>query len=266
VSLWKFCFDESYKGGHGLFVSAGVMATIEQWDAFHERWRVELARKPGIPYFHRSEAEQPGNPKSVFYGWPRQSILNKLEALEAVLSETLPWRTVAAFWQHEFKAVMQRTGVPRPYDDKYLFGYFASLEAAAVHMRSLEGPQKKPLLIFDRWTDTARETRALQIHAGLHACRPEHGDIYEIARWLPRSSTFVDDEDGDVGLQAADLVAWRYRHDLMEAIRTGSEFQIGPVHGDDAWLVTQSPAQIETWAKIMKGIAEAVQEALRARP
>jgi uncharacterized protein DUF3800 len=223
VAIWKVCSDESKDpGNEGWFVAAGVMATMGQWRSFKPRWRAALKADRRISSFHMSDSSprRRKDPDSVFYGFTRKQVGRKIAALTRVLIDTTDVRITAQFRLEDFRHVMFRTGLDDDYRcDPYLLGFAQLFRLAAEYMNKMARPQKKPILVFDHWSDTQREARAQEIYDVIRSAGPGDGLAYTLAQWLPSQPLFRDDVKEDIGLQAADLVAWHVRYNLKRAMR-----------------------------------------------
>jgi hypothetical protein len=212
VTLWRFCFDESEPGNNrrGWFVYTGVHGTTAQWRSFRREWRIACRANPGIPSFHMSDVSSlRARGQGVFARWTEDAVEAKLNALSRVLMERLEWRTGLSFRLENFWEVMRDDAVPKPYQDEYLFGFFGCLMLTVEHMQTYSGSDLPPELAFRRWTDRKRQARAEEMYHYLRESKQEYKRDY--GRWLPEKPLFLD-SGSDVGLEAADLIAWNYRN------------------------------------------------------
>lgn len=219
VSVFKVCIDESGDPlKNKFYVVAGGIGTLSSWRKFYPLWRKRLAEEPAIPHFHMSSAYQPNDKKGIFYGWKQPVIDKKVARMAPVTGKCAIVPVVAMLELDSFRDVMRRTVLPEGWDDPYFMAFAGVLVIIADHMSAMRGKQKKPLIVFDSLTDKEKERRARSIFDELKNSPRSELAYKRVGRWLG-SLEFLDDKEEEIGLQAADLIAWQYRTAAWEATK-----------------------------------------------
>ncbi len=256
--MWRACFDESYDP-NGWFVVAGLAATRSTWRTFKTKWSAELAREPSIPHFSVKSTHQLQVPGSPFYGWTATATRSKAASLYRLISEIDAKRLVAMFRLRDFRAVMNRSSLDDRLQDPYLLGYIGALILACKFTATLARPVRPTEVELDKWTDKKRQNRAQRLLDYLNGGTPRLGSqLPDECKWLPSRADFLDDHGGnepELGLQAADAVAWHYR-DALKKHEAKAQWTNKRLMGREAiGITTWNHKVIDQWKWVLKEYA-----------
>lgn len=170
-----------------LFVVAGYLSDLASWTRLQREWTICLSRDPAIPYFHATEmSNKYGN------AWTDEQRARRFQEFGEVAKRHVQCGISCAINIPDFKEL----GARPPWDSPYYTAYYWALNAAVeARQRYPYPPAWRMDIILDE--NARHQDRALSVF------RPWASANDEIAR--------LDHEDDRVvmGLQAADLLAWR---------------------------------------------------------
>ena len=87
--LQAFIDDTGSNSQSRMFILAGFVATVPQWETFSDDWQRVLDNYPKIEYYNNNEAY---GLKGQFAGWTAQQRDNKVVELARVISAVIPER------------------------------------------------------------------------------------------------------------------------------------------------------------------------------
>ncbi len=242
---------------------AGVVASRRQWKSLYSAWRKSLKHGKPIRYFKMyGSASKTGE----FLGWKRAEITRKVEQLTAVLRENASDHVALVIPMLPFRHVMKRSSLPDEYQDPYLLCFLESLRAVNTKMESLGGPQRKPLLIYDNQKKFIKK-HCRDLFMRIHAEPPDH-PMQVLGRWLRKEPEFKDDQKEEIGIQAADLVAWHYRTLPWESRFKKHRRRRFVTQIEGLPLIAKCPdyKEIEEWRWTLHRFLRAVEEENRQEP
>lgn len=193
-----YFIDDSGQSDPPVFVLGGIGLETHRLEAFETDWRAILASPPAIPQFKMKDANRR---EGGFNGVSPEARDVKLNALADVIHRH-GGATVSVCVHHDdfarhFSGRMMDT-LDRPYQllHHLMIAHVFNLERS----RGNAGPAE---FIFDRQQGEERSVHAVfaAMDEGLHP------DIRAFLKGPPR---FADDRD-EMGLQAADMIAWHVR-------------------------------------------------------
>src|SRR5438445_472037 len=116
-------FDDSGKGQLPVFVLAGYLARVGEWEAFSKSWQKILNREPRLQYIRAYEAF---GLRNQFKEWSENERNNRL--LEFVpLIKSYSDKGIAIVIDHEHFAKIIKTAPAEPFKSPYNFAYHAAL-------------------------------------------------------------------------------------------------------------------------------------------
>jgi hypothetical protein len=217
VARLKACFDESGDsfGGH-YYSMAGLIGTLRQWRSFYPRWRKALLEKPSIAYFKMSEAARGGRKQEKwkpgqFDGWTRHDINKKVERLTDVVRKSGMAFMAIVIPMRSFRYEIRLLSGDKDYEDPYITCFFQSLRVVAGFMENLESPQAKPMLVYDTMQKRSILRVCRDLFEDIRSAEPDDAMFYPVGKWMPSDYSYADDKKQELGLQAADLIAWHAR-------------------------------------------------------
>ena len=207
-------FDESVSDiGTKDYVIAGYVQSAEVWEKFSDEWATVLEASPSLRSFHMSEAwsalRTTGALRETnsFFGWKKEEIQAKLDALTAIIRKYSPWSIECRLSYSDFETHIEKVA---PYDlrSPWLWCYFGIIQKLAeLHLTM--GLSDKVEFVFDERDDDVRT--ALFFYQGFTEFQtPSQRAL------LSGSPQFKKDEDV-VPLQAADILVWTLRRDGSDA-------------------------------------------------
>jgi hypothetical protein len=203
MGVYRISWDES--GGvdqPGNYVLAGISVNIDAWRSMNAEWRKVLNQKPRIPYFKMSEAMRTGDPESVFFSWTKKQVNAKVRRLRDAIKRSSHHVILSSFSIDDFNKAKEKSALNEKYKDPYLVAFAGSLLLVNDSMSRSRDRHMKPVLVYDSMDHMIRK-RATTIYDGIASTA--------YGTWLPTAATY-DDDKLDMGLQAADLLAWIYRN------------------------------------------------------
>jgi hypothetical protein len=228
------------------------MATVENCAAFKKDWTIALHEPPYIEYFKRGENY---HGDGQFEGWAEPARIAKLHRMIAVferygealieLSSSISWET--------YNAVIADTVVEQVFPNPYFFCFNGLISLAVEHVRrfTAEGIPSTIEFVFDQ--QTAQEAEAYKQYEGTYSQFPE------LAEFMA-GCDFRDDKKTP-GLQAADLVAWQIRRDI---VRPPEDNGMMRPEFEELRKLYKQPAQARVWRA--SGLAQFVANMEERRP
>jgi hypothetical protein len=254
----KAFFDDS--GSHGgprgskVCVVAGPVARVKRWHGFYKAWQRALHASPSIGYFKMNEAVTLKGEFSAANGWTEDMVHRKVQVLTQALVLSVDAHLVAAVNMSNYDAIV-RGKTPDGWDYPYLPCFYHALGTACEHMERA-CPDGRLVVVFDRQREC--EPQALSF---FNTLKDAPASVNKSIRYLYNKHlgtiAFADDED-EVALQAADLIAWHYRVEASNEWsneKTGEVFnKIGslPVIGS-VWGETPLQAWVDGLPKFASG-------------
>lgn len=199
----RFFIDDSGKNDPPVFVLGGVAMPVEQVAAFEAAWSAELAREPAIPTFKMKEAHRRSG---AFKGMTVAERDAKLARLASIVREHAV-ATLSVIVRHDdyhrvFTGKMMRW-MDRPYQMMFHLAI-----ATAYKLCNDQGLGERASFVFDR---------QIEHEKALHESFPARARGMEpaLAEFLDGEPRHADDKV-ELGLQAADMIAWHVRRSWRE--------------------------------------------------
>lgn len=197
--------------GRRYLIVAGYLTDRESWSRFGRDWRPFLASY-GLEFFHatdvsnrfRDEKNLKALKDKASAPWDEAKRDRCFADAGRIVKRHVDCGVSCAIDRDQFAGLVSRDQVPEPWSDPYFTAYFWALHAAVeVRQRYCFPSTWKMDVIFD-------EHKQHQVNA-LRAFRPGFEAIDETGR--------LDHEDARaaLGLQAADVLAWRHQLRLRQA-------------------------------------------------
>jgi len=194
----RFYIDDSGKNDPPVFVLGGVALDVGRLEEFEAAWRSALANPPAIPFFKMKDANAR---QGVFKGMSSADRDAKVAALGEVL-RSYAVASISVVVRHDQYRRTYKGRLMRWMDEPYQM-LFHLIIATAYKLVSEKDLGSTAEFVFDRQLN---EERALK--ESLATFR--QGLVKELASFLTADPRHADDKD-EVGLQAADMVAWHVR-------------------------------------------------------
>ncbi len=222
----KAFFDDS--GSHSgpkaskVCIVAGPVARVKRWRGFYKAWHRALRASPSIEYFKMNEAVTLKGEFSSAKGWTEEAVQKKVKVLAQVLALSVDAHLVAAVNMGSYDAIV-RGNTPPGWDFPYLPCFYHALGVACEYMER-DRLGERLVVVFDHQRE----------------CEPQALSFFNTLKDAPHSVTrsirypynkhlgtiaFADDDD-EIALQAADLIAWHYR---VEASNEWSNDRTGEI-------------------------------------
>lgn len=194
----RFYIDDSGKNDPPVFVLGGVALDVGRLEEFEAAWRSALANPPAIPFFKMKDANAR---QGVFKGMSPADRDAKVAALGEVL-RIYAVASISVVVRHDQYRRTYKGRLMRWMDEPYqmLFHLIIATAYKLVIEKDLGSTAE---FVFDRQLN---EERTLE--ESLATFR--QGLVEELASFLAADPRHADDKD-EVGLQAADMVAWHVR-------------------------------------------------------
>lgn len=226
--------DDSGRGQEPVFVLAGYMGRVRNWEAFTHRWRGILNQKPRIECLKGKEA---ATLSGEFSGWSAtQRDKRVLQLVRAIHQYSLACVRVVV--PHEgFKRTL-RDGKIAPgarwyFKHPYFLAFDAVFAGVLKYVRGLPSVEKVEF-IFDHGVVDRRSLEPA--YAQLLRALGEDATLIE------REPLFRDDKTFPP-LQAADLLAWHVRRDYNE--RSKGRIFRSPIWDALVWTSQTGEIRIE---------------------
>ena len=108
--LQAFVDDTGSDPHSRMFILAGFVATVPQWQTFRNEWQRVLDTPPTIAYYKNNQAYGLKGEFSGEKGWTIQKRDDKIAALVRVISSFVPQRFYVAVKNHDYKTYIM--GIP----------------------------------------------------------------------------------------------------------------------------------------------------------
>lgn len=200
----RFYIDDSGKNDSPAFVLGGVALDVGRLEEFEAAWRSVLANPPAIPFFKMKDANAR---QGAFKGMSPADRDAKVAALGEVL-RIYAVASISVVVRHDQYRRTYKGRLMRWMDEPYqmLFHLIIATAYKLVIEKDLGSTAE---FVFDRQLS---EERALK--ESLATFR--QGLVKELASFLAADPCHADDKD-EVGLQAADMVAWHMRRSWRDS-------------------------------------------------
>jgi len=194
----RFFIDDSGKNDPPVFVLGGAAFDMVKLRDFEADWRTVLASPPAIRFFKMKEANAR---RGAFKGMTADARDAKVAALGAVL-RTHAVATISVIVKHDDYRKVYEGQMMRSMDRPYQM-MFHLVMATAYKLCREQSLADTAEFVFDR---------QLEHEAALRESFPalKRDMVAEMTDFLAADPRHADDKD-EVGLQAADMVAWHVR-------------------------------------------------------
>ena len=218
--LIAFIDDSAAQTGDKRLVLAGYLSRDDIWFAFEQAWSAELARAPALSHLHMVEA---ANFRGPFKNWTSEERDRKMLALAGIIRDfnLFSFECSLSLVEHqELFAAVAPYGLAKPFST-------CAHGAASILARYVRdfGSREPIHFVFD--TQQGSDLDLITLWDWIRRSSPRRW-----RRLLGPAPRFADDRD-EVGLQAADMLAWHRRR----AIEAGDE----PVFNEVTELLLSRP-------------------------
>lgn len=196
---------------------AGLVAPVDEWAAFSNKWDAVLKASPSIPYFKMSDAFAL---TKEFEGFTAEERDAKVDALADVILDTKVTYGVAMAMVNVDYIRIAQGATDSHLNDPFYF-LFASVVSACLLHQYHEGIKEKVEFIFDASNKPTKEVEALfrqTLFTG-----PEKIKALNL---VDKSPTFGDEKQ-TLPLQAADLLAGQIRSYQERGVETAVIKKLG---------------------------------------
>jgi len=240
LQIW---FDDSGKGHGPVFVLAGYLATVEDWCAFSNDWKVLLHQEPK-PLDYLKGYEAFGFNKQ-FMGWNEIDRDNRLMAFLPII-ERYSGKGLAIVIPHDlFDKILRQTF--QPFKNPYMFAYALSFSVMLHYAHG--NPAREPIeLIFDE--DVIKRRQAEKAYKEIFKVYPP--DVTDL---LGRKEPRFENDKQFNPLQASDLLAYcvrvRYESDpRLDSVKRSPVYEslaggIAKPYPDDLYAIGDHTILVE---------------------
>jgi hypothetical protein len=195
--------DDSGRGVDPVFVLAGYVGRVRNWEEFSDRWQKALKQPPAIEYLKATEAIWL---QGQFRGWKPQDRDTKVLKLIALIQKHSMYAVDLAVAAGPFRTIFGRA--KRPFNKPHAIA-FPHLVTWMLGTAAKRAQREKVRLVFDRGV-LEREAEITEAYVAMMKHLPP-----ALTSLLDQRPSFEDDKE--VGpLQAADLWAWHVRRQYNE--------------------------------------------------
>jgi len=130
--------DDSGSGGMSqrFFTLAGFLSDYESWGKFADEWKAVLDEPPTIPYFKMNNFYRPEARNSVFKGWDRSAIDEKLKRLISVIRYNVMMRISSKVSLEDYERYVKGRIDDPTVDDPYFFCFYQIIYSVAIHQKT----------------------------------------------------------------------------------------------------------------------------------
>jgi len=209
----RYFGDDSGSHRQGALVISGYLATEENWARFSRDWISALHQTPEVEFFHMGPNYH--GDKRPFKGWTDDDRLLKRSQMLSVLEaygEGIVELSSSLLWEDYESSITQ--AVREVFPDPYFFCFHGVVTLVKewlektneeVHVSyTFDREAAKETRLFDQFFLTERQYPALKPFLG--------GLCFEDDEYLP-------------GLQAADIIAWLFRRDIVKPIEDAGQMR-----------------------------------------
>lgn len=201
----RFFIDDSGKNDPPVFVLGGAVFDVARLTAFEDSWNAALAASPSIPFLKMKDANAR---KGAFKGMSNEDRDAKLEALGSALADHAV-STISITVRHDDYERIYGGRMMRWMDRPYQM-MFHLMIATGFMLAQGQEPGTSGEFVFDR---------QLEHEEALREAFPALRSMLEpsISDFMRTDPRHADDRD-EVGLQAADMVAWHVRRTWRDGV------------------------------------------------
>jgi len=217
--------DDSGRGVDPVFVLAGYVGRVRNWEDFSDCWQKALKERPAIRYLKATEAIWL---QGEFRGWKPEDRDTKVLKLIALIRKHSMYAVDLAVSLRPFRTIFG--SAKRPFNKPHAIAY--------THLvtwmlgRAAERTQREKLrLVFDQGV-LAHEAEITEAYVAMMKHLPP-----SLTSLLDKRPSFEDDKEVSP-LQAADLWAWHVRRQYNE-MAEGRDMWTSPIWS----ALTEVPTQ-----------------------
>lgn len=202
VPIQVFVDESGGRGTTKVLSMVGLLAELESWAEFSERWSECLAQSPAIPIFKMREAS---GRTGWFRGWSDDAREKKLRSLARIINDHVECALWTVTHLDAFDVIFRREDQPKPMDDPYFWAYHTMCMAVA-HELVDQGQRQRCEMIFDEQVISGLRAKRLYPFVRM-VMEQEQPDAAAV---MPVEPMFKTDDEF-LPLQAADMFAWSIR-------------------------------------------------------
>jgi hypothetical protein len=214
------CFDDSGNTEAPVFVLAGFVARLRQWQVYSREWERILNVAPKVPFLSTNEAFQQ---RGCFAGWSKGAVEDRLLKLVQVIQNRVDGGVIFTLDHDGYKAVMAKvdelTLTPerrkvRMLKNPFYVGFHVVVLTMLAKHQAIQ-TQERLEILFDEGIDRHNrlENGYRDLVRGIARQHPSHINL------LVNKEAEFRDEKMFLPLQAADLLAWNIRRERYEKSR-----------------------------------------------
>ena len=197
--------DESGRGVEPVFVLAGYIGRVRNWESFSVEWQKLLSKSPKLTFLHMNEAQ---GLKDAFRGWTTIQRDKRLMEMAKLINRYAMLAMDLTIDISAFNRILKRPKIL--FKNPYAVA-FAHIPTWVLASGSQRKTIEKIELIFDRGV-LSRDDAIRDSYIGMMTHLPPN--LTALLHGRPR---FEDDKEV-LPLQAADLWAWHVRRQHFEAM------------------------------------------------
>jgi hypothetical protein len=206
--LRAYIDDSRQDDAPGMYVLAGYIADATKWQDFADEWDLVLAGPPKLHHLKTSDMYRLKARNSVFCGWTAEERDARLLALAKITNKYVLASVQTAIRSVDFENILgQFPGDPQ-LNRPYPFLFYSIMGGIVSRLGDLQIDDK-----VEFFFDTQGNESKQKLRDGFHEAKLLHqGWLNDRIAGEPE---FKNDEDVSP-LQAADLMAWHFRRNLVE--------------------------------------------------
>jgi hypothetical protein len=208
LMLRVYIDDSKQDDAPGTFVLAGYMADATTWADFSDEWQIALDGPPKLEYLKTNHMFRLRDPKSVFFGWSPEDRDARLLLLSKTTNKYALASIQSVVRSSDYREIFAGlTGNP-DFDRPYSFLFYSIMGGIVSALERL-GINDQVEFFFDEQGNESQE----RLRSGFD-------DFVSTApqNLIDRIGAKPDfrDEKKVYPLQAADLMAWHFRRNIVE--------------------------------------------------
>ena len=226
--ILQACVDDSSSAELSIFVLAGFVSTYPRWVEFTKEWEVALKKPPSLEYFKMKEAAAC---RGQFEGWSFADRDKRVAEFAAIIKKHVVGGFACVMPIEDYKGVFAGK-ISKVMDNPYFLTFYGVIQTLMA-MQHLVGDDRTVDFVFDE--------QGKQVGQALSAWK------YFKQFATPEAGVFIGnppisrDDKTFLPLQAADILAWKTRRNIMDKAS-------GEVHPVIPSLSTLN-CVVETWTK-----------------
>ncbi len=201
--ILQACVDDSSGAEPPVFVLAGFVSSYPRWVEFTEEWKTELEKSPSLEYFKMKEAAAC---RGQFEGWTFSQRDDRVANFASIIKKNVIGGFACVVPIKDYKQVFEGK-ISKVMDNPYFLTFYGVMQTL-MRMQHFVGDDRPVDFVFDE--------QGKQVGQALSAWK------YWMEFSTPEAGLFIGsppisrDDKYFLPLQAADILAWRTRRNIVD--------------------------------------------------